>query len=90
MRIWKCKNFFVKSYIPNWSSQTFVIKNLKNALLWTYAIEDFKSKNCSESLKKRMQKKYQTQCRNKKTNWQGTSLKSCKTKNERCIDVWYV
>ena len=51
---------------------------------------DFKSKNCSESLKKRMQKKYQTQCRNKKTNWQGTSLKSCKTKNERCIDVWYV
>lgn len=29
---------------------------------------DFKSKNCSESLKKRMQKKYQTQCRNKKTN----------------------
>ena len=53
MRIWKCKNFFVKSYIPNWSSQTFVIKNLKNALQCTYAIEDFKSKNCSESLKKK-------------------------------------
>ena len=29
-------------YVPNWSEEVFVIKNVKNTLPWTYVISDFK------------------------------------------------
>ena len=29
-------------YVPNWSEEVFVIKNVKNTVPWTYVISDFK------------------------------------------------
>ena len=36
----KYKNIFAKGYTPNWSQKIFVIKKVKNAVLWTYTIND--------------------------------------------------
>ena len=40
VRISKYKNIFAKGYIPNWSEEMFVIKEVKNTLPWTYVIND--------------------------------------------------
>ena len=40
VRISKCKNIFTKGYMPNWSEEVFVIKKVKNTVLWTYVIND--------------------------------------------------
>ena len=40
VRISKCKNIFAKGYTPNWSEEVFVIKKVKNAVPWTYVIND--------------------------------------------------
>ena len=40
VRISKYKNIFVKGYIPNWSEEVFVIKEVKNTVPWTYVISD--------------------------------------------------
>ena len=40
MRISKYKSIFEKSYIPNWSKEVFVIKKVKDTVLWTYLIKD--------------------------------------------------
>ena len=42
VRISKYKNIFSKGYVPNWSEKVFVIKNVKNAVPWTYVISDLK------------------------------------------------
>ena len=34
------KNNFAKRYVPNWSEEVFVIKKVKNTVLWTYFIND--------------------------------------------------
>ena len=39
-RISKHKNIFAKGYTPNWFEEVFVIKNVKNAVPWTYVIKD--------------------------------------------------
>ena len=36
----KYKNIFAKGYVPNWSEEDFVIKKVKNTVLWTYVISD--------------------------------------------------
>ena len=41
VRISKDKNVFAKGYTPNWSKEVFMIKNVKNTVLWTYVINDF-------------------------------------------------
>ena len=38
----KYKNNFAKSYVPNWSEEVFVIKNVKNTKTGTYVISDLK------------------------------------------------
>ena len=38
VRISKYKNIFAKGYTPNWSKKDFVIKEVKNAIPWTYVI----------------------------------------------------
>ena len=43
-RISKYKNIFVKDYVPSWSEKVFVIKKVKNAVLWTYVINDLNGK----------------------------------------------
>ena len=40
VRISKYKNIFAKGYTPNWSEEIFTIKNIKNAVPWTYVISD--------------------------------------------------
>ena len=40
VRISKYKNIFAKSYTPNWFEEFFVIKKIKNAVPWTYVIND--------------------------------------------------
>ena len=41
VRISKYKNIFAKGYVPNWSEEVFVIKNI---VPWTYVISDLKGK----------------------------------------------
>ena len=43
VRISKYKNIFAKGYTPNWSEKVFVIKEVKNTVPWTYAINDLNS-----------------------------------------------
>ena len=40
VRISKFKSIFAKSYTPNWFEEIFVIKEIKNTVPWTYAIND--------------------------------------------------
>ena len=40
VRISKYKNIFAKGYMPNWSEEVFIIKNVKNTIPWTYVIND--------------------------------------------------
>ena len=40
VRMSKYKNIFAKGYAPNWSEEVFVIKEIKNAVPWTYVIND--------------------------------------------------
>ena len=40
VRISKYKNIFAKGYMSNWSEEVFVIKEVKNTVLWTYVIND--------------------------------------------------
>ena len=44
VRISKYKSIFAKGYTPNWSEEIFVIKEIKNAVPWTYIINDLNSK----------------------------------------------
>ena len=36
----KYKNIFAKGYTPNWSEEVFVVSNIKNAVPWTFVIND--------------------------------------------------
>ena len=40
VKISKFKNVFAKGYTPNWSEEIFIIKNVKNTVLWAYVISD--------------------------------------------------
>ena len=40
VRISKFKNVFAKGYAPNWSEEIFLVKKIKNTVLWTYVISD--------------------------------------------------
>ena len=43
VRISKYKNISAKGYTQNWSDEIFVIKRIKNTVLWTYVINDLNS-----------------------------------------------
>ena len=54
----------VKSYVPNWSEEVFVIKKAKNIVSWTYGISDlngkeivgtFYKKNCKKQIRKSLE-----------------------------------
>ena len=40
IRISKYKNIFAKGYLPNWSEEIFIIKEIKNSVSWTYVLND--------------------------------------------------
>ena len=44
VRISNYENIFAKGYTPNWFEEDFVIKKVKNTVLWTYVINDLKGK----------------------------------------------
>ena len=57
VRILKYKNTFVEGYTPNLSKEVFVIKKVKNAVPWTYIINDLIGEEAVETFyKKKFQK----------------------------------
>ena len=40
MRVSKYKNIFAKGYMANWSEEVYSIKKVKNAVPWTYVVND--------------------------------------------------
>ena len=64
VRISKYKNIFAKEYAPNWSEKAFVIKKVKNTVLWTYVINDLNSEEIVETFyEKELQKANQQEFR---------------------------
>ena len=64
VRISQYKNIFAKGYTPNRSKVTFVIKETKNTVPWTYVINDlngkqiigtFMKKSCKRQIKKNLE-----------------------------------
>ena len=49
VRISKYKNIFAKGYAPNWSEEVFVVSGIKNAVPWTYVLNDFSGEEITES-----------------------------------------
>ena len=49
VRISKYKNIFAKEYTPNWSEEVFVINKIKNAVPWTYVINDLNGEEITGS-----------------------------------------
>ena len=43
VRTSKYKKIFARGYDPNWSEEVFVIKKIKNFVLWIHVISDLKS-----------------------------------------------
>ena len=57
VRISKCKTVFAKGYTSNWSEEVFVIKKIKNTVLWTYVVNNLNGEEitgtfCEKELQK--------------------------------------
>ena len=53
----KHKNIFAKVYTPNWSKEIFVVSKIKNAVPWTYIVNDLNGEEITESFyEKELQK----------------------------------
>ena len=64
VRISKYKNIFAKGYTPNWSEEVFVINKIKNAVTWTYIINDLNGEEINGSFyEKELQKTNQKEFR---------------------------
>ena len=60
----KYKNIFAKGYMPNWSEEVFVIKKVKNTVLWTYVISDLNGEEITGTFhEKELQKTNQEEFR---------------------------
>ena len=69
VRISKYKNIFAKGYTPNWSEEVFVTKKNKNAVPWTYAIDDLNGEEITGTFYgKELQKIDQQEFRIEKSN----------------------
>ena len=67
VRISKYKNIFAKGYVPNWSEEIFVIKKVKNTVLWTYVINDLNGEEIIGSFyEKEFQKTNQKELKQRK------------------------
>ena len=65
VRISKYKNIFAKGFVPNWFEEVFVIKKVKNTVLWTYVIIDLNGEEIVRTFhEKELKKKTnQKECR---------------------------
>ena len=66
VRIPKYKSIFAKGYVPNQTEEVFVIKKVKNTVLWTYVISHLKGKEIfgkfyEKELKKANQKEFRVE-----------------------------
>ena len=66
VRISKCKNIFAKGFVPNWSEEVFIVNEIKNAVPWTYTINDLNGENITgtfyeKELQKTNQKEFRTE-----------------------------
>ena len=48
VRISKHKNIFTRGYTPNWSEESFVIKEIKSTVTWSYVINDLNGEEINE------------------------------------------
>ena len=80
VRISKYKNIFAKGYVSNWSEEVFIIKKVKNTVLWAYVISELKGE---EILEKFYEKKLQ------KTNLEELRVeKVMKRKDDKLYVKW--
>ena len=64
VRISKYKNIFAKGYTSSWSEEVFVIKEVKNTVQWTYAINDLNGEEITGTIyEKELQKTKQVEFR---------------------------
>ena len=76
----KYKNIFAKGYVSNWSEEVFIIKKVKNTVLWAYVISELKGE---EILEKFYEKKLQ------KTNLEELRVeKVMKRKDDKLYVKW--
>ena len=67
VRISKYKKIFAKGCMPNWSEEVFVIKKVKDTVLWTYVINDLNGEEIIGTFyEKELQKTNQEEFRIKK------------------------
>ena len=67
VRISKYKNYFAKGCMPNWSEEVFVVSKIKNAVPWTYVINDLNGEEIIGTFyEKELQKTNQKELRIKK------------------------
>ena len=59
VRISKYKNIFAKGFVPNWCEEVFVIKKVKNTVLWTYVIIDLNGEEIVRTFREKELKKKQ-------------------------------
>ena len=91
----KYKNIFAKGYVPNWSEEVFVIKEVKTTAPWTYVIGDVKGAEIVETFyEKQLQKANKKEFRVEKVmkrkgdklcvKWKGydSSFNSCSDKKD--------
>ena len=92
VRISKYKNIFAKGYTPNWSEEVFVIKKVKNAVPWTYVINDLNGEKLigtfyEKELKKANQREFRIdQVIKKKGDKLYVKRKSCDSSFKSWID----
>ena len=55
MRILKFNNIFAKGYTSNWS-EGFVVKKVKNTMLWAYVRRDLNGKEIEKGIAKNKSK----------------------------------
>ena len=66
VKIWKHENCFQKGYVPIWFEEVFIIKKVKNTVLWTYVINDLNGEEIvwmiyKKELKKPNEKKFRVE-----------------------------
>ena len=58
VRISKYKNIFAKEYMPNWSEEVFIIRNVKNTVPWTLNGEEIRGTFYEKELQKTNQEEF--------------------------------
>ena len=69
VRIYKYSKIFAKGYTPNWSEEFFVVNKIKNAVPWTFIINDLNGEEITGTFyEKELQKTNQKEFRIEKVN----------------------